>query len=36
VRNCGRERVVVDVQPFEGRMHAGYPIVVPYCECWVF
>ncbi len=33
VRGCARERVVVDVQPFDGRMHAGYPIVVPYCKC---
>jgi hypothetical protein len=27
--NC-RERIVADVQPFNDRIHSGYPIVVPF------
>lgn len=30
VNNYCRERVVVDVQPFNDRIHSGYPIVLPY------
>ncbi len=30
VNGCARELVVVDVQPRGNRIHAGYPVVVPY------
>ncbi len=29
LNNC-RERVVVDIQPFNDKIHSGYPIVISY------
>jgi hypothetical protein len=30
VKNTWRERVIIDVQPYNSRMHSGYPIIIPY------
>lgn len=30
VESTWRERIVVDVQPYGGFMHSGYPITIPY------
>jgi hypothetical protein len=30
VKNTWRQRIVIDAQPYNSKMHSGYPIVIPF------